>query len=214
MKFDGSLSVGDILQLVLAIAALLIAYYEFKRDKKERDKEKEEKKAMKELVDGITKLEDIKTACEEYKRKLEKYNNRLKELPLDKPQEWGADDLRAASAGLHDALELFNKLFERKVFDNYRNVYEDLLKNEERFSMSYGFSRYINGFRDFLSLEKMIKQISEEIAKLRDEKTDIGPNGLMSIWDSCYEFSREFLNKANVLIPLIDELGLKYSKQN
>jgi hypothetical protein len=61
------------------------------------------------------------------------------------------------------------------------NIYKRLLKDESYFSLSYGFERYINAFRNFKVSEKKILKAKKAIEEMKDVYQGVVENGAPEI---------------------------------
>ena len=159
MEFSCALSVGDILQFIIAALAFFIAYAEYQRDKKERDRQKREQSTMKDFSE---KTEEILVSmelihkfisicndlnCIKSSEEINSFIDQNKEMfsgfSLNRDQPVAKLKMDIIQ---HEAMLTIVKITD--VRKNVEDLYRELLHNEHAFSFSCGFERVINACRN------------------------------------------------------------------
>ncbi len=141
-----------VIEVTLAVAALVIAILQWKEERRISKEEKnenvlraKEKSIVNEIVNQIDEIEK----CSDY---ILSFAEKMAELSRKKDT---SPDV---------AIKLFDDLIEQYTehFNNiaprFNLLYIELLKNEERFPMSYGYNRYIVEIREILDLDAVERE--------------------------------------------------------
>ena len=113
---------GTVIQTLLAVFAAIISIFEIKRDRHERKESQERKDTEKKLVESVRTFD------------LDELVGRIKALKI-------SENYPAEIEGI---LKEY-----KKNMEGFKVLYCQLLSDEQYFSLSYGFDRYINAFRRF-----------------------------------------------------------------
>lgn len=198
----------DIVGIVLAVIGVIIAVLQFRIDKRESKKEEEKEQERQNKVKIMESIVE-KTNC-------------LEDL----------DDLLTkakATTGLNekDMGELFNHLqniclMYKKSYKEIGDIYYQLVKNESEFSLSYGYGRYIDVFRDYLlfsqEMDKVVNDIfaMDAIAKKNAEAQRNGEEVDISYFDyrnHAIETMKLLDVKLTNVKALIEEIKIKYTEE-
>lgn len=159
MEYSSVLSVGDIIQLIIAVLALFIAYAEYQRDRKERIRQKSEQKIMNdfsektEIILEFTKLiHRFNTVCDSLNcintvEEINDYYDQNKEVfsELELMRDQPAAKLKMDILQYEATLTIDKTMEVRRIVED---LYRELLHNEHAFSFSCGFERTINACRN------------------------------------------------------------------
>lgn len=141
--------ISTILNVVIALAALIIAVIEFKGRNKEKKIEEETRELIKRIVNG----------------------------PLEESAEWLKDHADEYLIGGDKEKITFYRTRYRYFKRNIDSLYTNMLQNENMFSLSYGFDRYIKQFGDFLEnadeYDNIFTNISEENTNKESQRKEI-----------------------------------------
>ena len=122
---------NSIIQLILAIAAFIISIVEIRKDNKEKEQIKHTEKIETELVKTIQYI------------KIDELIDEIKELQFSLDVEEKLEDILSRDDSIREQIV---------------GLYKQLLKDESTFSLSYGFERYINQFRQVCIKGQYIKE--------------------------------------------------------
>lgn len=142
--------VSLILELLIATAGVVISILELKRNEQEKKRQKALRDVEDELVNKVGSNNDLAYAI----KSLQSQIDEIEKNDFDTIREF---DKKA------EILLTQYKAFRGVLME----LYVRLLKDESQFSLSYGFERYINAFRNFLS-RKDLKTAEEQIKSLSD----------------------------------------------
>ncbi len=132
-------SYSDAIQTILAILATFISVMEWVRYRNEKNEIKEKTKTEKQLVETVKNID------------VDAFKKNIDGLKI-------GDDLILK---VKKALEAYDDIFDKTII-----LYKQLLKDESTFSLSYGFDRYINQFRELCIQGKSLRD------ELSDSKND------------------------------------------
>lgn len=94
------------------------------------------------------------------------------------------------------------------------NIYKKMLQNEEHFSLSYGFNRYIDAFRDIClddSLEQLMKESYLDIINyVKSHREETGNAYLASLMNKHMQAEYKCLNQLRELELYVKEITFKY----
>ena len=139
--------VSTILELVIAVAGLLISFLEIKKDRKETKRLEKLRDTEKSII-SLVMDNNLKQSVENFGVTLKRV-----ESDLSKVQELEG----RITTLINDYSEMQNKIYK---------VYRQLLKDEAQFSLSYGFERYINAFRRFISTKQIVEEAKQKAEDL------------------------------------------------
>ncbi len=128
--------ISAVMQTIIAAIGIFITVIEIKRDRKEKKRVEKLKKIEEDIVNGIaeSKVDEAKANLAKTLKELEK---NLKDIESHKTY--------------CESIEILIKEYaDEKVA--VERIYKQLLADETEFSLSYGFERYINAFREFISV--------------------------------------------------------------
>ena len=138
--------------VVLALAALVIAIFQWKEERRFAKEEKEEQQAraeekliVEEIVRQIGQIERCSEGILRFQEAMEQSARRQD------------NDPDAVAALFDQMLEQYEKDFQT-VSPMLQLLYEELLQNEERFPMSHGYGRYIVELRAILDFRTVVRQ--------------------------------------------------------
>lgn len=217
MIVDKTISLGDMLQLIIALVALYMAWIEFQRQKMEKMDTENKRKIIKRVissVESIKKLPDILSKNEEL---MNKAMNFLRKYPVDQPEKWDSKALGMTGGMCKEAKNNIDLIRGNDVFEQVSEIYKILVKAEEKFSLSYGYSRYINDMREFIMMKKEFEEVSsnmDELIKKINEGDPFGPNDIVPILNKTCEFLKGFVGKFEIVISHVEELKIKYEESS
>jgi len=142
--------ISAVMQTIIAAIGILITVIEIKRDRKEKKRVEKLKKIEEDIIKEIaqSKVDEAKENLEKTLRELE-----VNMRDFDKHQYY-----RESIDSLIKEYAVEKKAIER--------IYKQLLADETEFSLSYGFERYINAFREFINVSddqlEAVKSKAEE----------------------------------------------------
>ena len=128
--------ISAVMQTIIAAIGILITVIEIKRDRKEKKRVEKLKKIEEDIIKEIaeSKVDEAKNNLEKTLRELEK--NMM--------------DIQSHQTYCDSIKTLIKEYADEKVA--VERIYRQLLADETEFSLSYGFERYINAFREFISV--------------------------------------------------------------
>ena len=138
-----------IMQTIIAILGVILTYFEIQRNKKEKIRINKLKEIEKNLIESVQKMkldDDIKDV--------------LKNIE-DAENNFNIEVIRDYDEKAFHFVSKFNEYKETLI-----PIYKQLLVDETNFSLSYGFERYINAFREFISVET--EKVSVTIDEFRN----------------------------------------------
>lgn len=140
-----------IIDTVLAVLALIIAFFQFVGEKRAQKEEKAEEKKradeQKTISGFVTKLKEIEPML----NKLYEFDNVINNLAkTDNNQP--ADVIKIIDA----AVEQYEKDF-IVVKPTLESIYNEMVKYEDKFPMAHGYGRYIIDFRTILNFEGLLR---------------------------------------------------------
>ena len=144
--------ISAVMQTIIAAVGVIITVIQVKQARKEKKRVEKLRDTEKGIVDGIVKsgLDEAKTNTERTYKELEK---NLQDFETHKTYYDSLTSLADEYAEEKKAVE---------------SIYKQLLRDETEFSLSYGFERYINAFREFCGVSD--DQLKEIKAKAEDFK--------------------------------------------
>ncbi len=144
-------SMSVTLDIILAVAALIIAYIQLRGDQRERKAEadeearrEEEKKQVASILDDLDKLEKCRDVIKNSLKNIDDIANKTGE-PM------------VTLNSLNKAIIEYEDVFEKNR-DILRKLYNALLTNEEKFPMAHGYGRYIEDLRFILNYDAVIRR--------------------------------------------------------
>lgn len=200
--------IESVINIVIAVIGIIIAFLQFKIERLERKREriKEQEAKNKEAI--------MRNIAEQTKSldELEKCLNTIKTF----------SEMNFTPEKEGELFSLFQDacLWYRKSSKIIESLYSELVKNEAEFSLSYGYGRYIDAFREFLLLDYKVEKIANDITLMfqlakkyteeqaSGEKIDVSRyfeerEDVFGIFNELGEYSR------NILM-LVKEIRIKY----
>lgn len=188
-------NINSIVNIIIALAALLIAYFQYKDQRMKKREEMKKETLIRDIISECSSIYGIKDEIEKSFRIL-------------------SDVEKNSTERVSKYLpEVQNILVHIKDFDKtLKNVYSELVKNESMFSLSYGYGRYIDAFRIYLSKD-MAGKSAEIVFKLFDSmKHD--QSKCDKLFESLVDSMNENYTEIKKLIPYIDEIRIRYGNYN
>ena len=136
-----------IINLLVALAALVIAFFQWKaeirksnEEAKELSRLEDEKRTVQGIVEQILKSEECSTSILEFKSKMDAFADSKNSNPNE------------VMATFDKMLEEYTTIF-KKIEPYLKSLYKELLANEEKFPMSHGYGRHITDLRAILDFD-------------------------------------------------------------
>ena len=210
-----------IINLLVALAALVIAFFQWKaeirksnEEAKELSRLEDEKRTVQGIVEQILKIEECSTCILEIKAKMDAFADSKNSNPNE------------VMATFDKMLEEYTTIF-KKIEPYLKSLYKELLANEEKFPMSHGYGRHITDLRailDFDAVER--KRRNNNYDRLRIEVyvqlSEVYKNGGKLTPQICAEFGQKTEQMFRALEPyyehshqiqsILYELKVKYTK--
>jgi len=143
-------------ETVIAILGLIITVIEVMKSKKEKRAEKEKKAIFKRLITEISAVN--LTELIESIRQDEYFIGKFHDM---KPEDIFEGKQNKLFLDYYNQCNNYLTSYDKFV-DAIEAVYRSMVKNEDCFSLSYGFGRYIIVFREFISVKNKIENIRED----------------------------------------------------
>ncbi|MBP3883915.1 MAG: hypothetical protein J6D54_03115 [Olsenella sp.] len=202
-------AISVVCDLMIAFAGLLFTVREFSERKKEKNKVEEEKQVIADLVGNLNKAGVASNA-------LKKALARMSEAAELETTDAGKK-VNIIIEGTSDAIESSRSLIEAT-----QSLYSELLQNESRFSLSYGFERMIGACRkicftfspkvDLLeNLHSILVKRSKEIITSGGTFTKQNAVEFGEYTAGIYKIERELLQDLKDFMPYLEEMKLKYN---
>lgn len=193
----------SIFNIILAVIGSVIAIVQIIGEIREKKKTKREERRVDEEREIIRTLAICNQELVSTINSLNKYNDSVKSL------DGSTDGLQRFTDSMHRFIEDYNKLMEY-----VNNIYRKMLQNEERFSMSYGFSRYINVFRVFVQSKKILINTAmarEDFYKyIESHRESSNPEELVKYANCINSQINILMGYLKEILPYSEEIELKY----
>ena len=141
-----------VVQSLLAVLALIIAIFQWNAEKRAAEEEKKEQEDRRQEKQVIQQLLQKVSDAEECSRTMTRFRTEMSALS------------RRSDNDPQTVMDLFDEMIRkyeesfREIAPTLREIYEALLKNEERFPMSNGYSRYILDLREILHYDALERE--------------------------------------------------------
>lgn len=136
-----------IINLLVALAALFIAFFQWKEEirksKEEENEERrreEEKRTVQGIVEEVLKIEECSKSILDFRTKMDKFADSKNSDP------------NKVMATFDTMLEEYTAIF-KEIEPHLKRLYKELLANEEKFPMSHGYGRHISDLREILDFD-------------------------------------------------------------
>lgn len=205
MSIDELISI--IVEPLLAVIGLVITFLQLKDDR--RGKKIEESMIQKEEEERLI-IADLVKHSDSYLELLNKFSEQINFI-----------NSKAEVPGA--GIEMLQSIIDngKKLCNDYsfvRNelleIYKRILQNEERFSLSYGFDRYIEAFRVICldsSIEpSMIKSYNNIVEYVEQHRDSFEADYLISLMNEHMHAEFECLKQLNEIKLYVLEIKLKY----
>ena len=215
--FETSLSVGDIFQIILAAIGLYIAWREYERSRREKKDEQMRKETVGQVLSAVNGIEEKFDEIIPKLKMIKNITDRLMCYPSDKPQEWPKESLMPLGGAIKEVDGVIGYIEKEEFFSKIRKIYELLVLNEDKFSMSYGYSRYIDALREYLKLENMRNGVKDELNPIIQSimnKEPLQPKVLINFLGKNSDFLEQFESQTENILSLIKELQIRYQKND
>ena len=193
-----------VLGIIIAIVQLNIDKRQKREEEKMREKSEEEKNI---IIDLLNQSEGVMGAINAFAEEINLIN--------EKANVEGAGLVMLQSI-INSGPIIINEY--DKVRKNLLAVYKKILQNEERFSLSYGFNRYIDAFRNFCLNDVEVNQMRFAFAILVDfvkhnqNKDSFDSKKLIELMNNFQKESFDCMKQLQDIDLYIKELKLKYEK--
>ena len=137
-----------VIDLVLAALGLIIAYFQWSAERRAAAEERKEQEDRKEEKVIIRSLLSRVAEAEKTRGSLKRMHEELSTPHTDPNEITGIFD---------EAIERYESNFQT-VRPLLKSIYDELLKNEERFPMSHGYGRYITELREILNYDAVVRE--------------------------------------------------------
>ena len=205
MSIDELISI--IVEPLLAVIGLVIIFLQLKDDR--RGKKIEESMIQKEEEERLI-IADLVKHSDSYLELLNKFSEQINFI-----------NSKAEVPGA--GIEMLQSIIDngKKLCNDYsfvRNelleIYKRILQNEERFSLSYGFDRYIEAFRviclDSSIEQSMIKSYNNIVEYVEQHRDSFEADYLISLMNEHMHAEFECLKQLNEIKLYVLEIKLKY----
>lgn len=205
MSIDELISI--IVEPLLAVIGLVITFLQLKDDR--RGKKIEESMIQKEEEERLI-IADLVKHSDSYLELLNKFSEQINFI-----------NSKAEVPGA--GIEMLQSIIDngKKLCNDYsfvRNelleIYKRILQNEERFSLSYGFDRYIEAFRviclDSSIEQSMIKSYNNIVEYVEQHRGSFEADYLISLMNEHMHAEFECLKQLNEIKLYVLEIKLKY----
>lgn len=208
-------TIGLVLDLILAVIGTFIAVIQFRNESREREKQKIVEAKNQEEKDIIANIVNSRNSVDgAFEAAVESY------LGIENNRDNGFEVVQQLVENVPKLLEAYSKMN-----DDIRKLYRQLLINEDRFSLSYGFGRYIDVFRkivfeddeinnkipcvykEYNNLIGYIERLQQGEEEETPEKSAKYTNALIEALHPVYMHVQ---NVRNEIRPYMCEMKLKY----
>ena len=210
-------TIGLILDLILAVIGTFIAVMQFRNESRERKKQKELEAKNREEKDIIANIVNSRNSVDAaFEAVVESY------LGIETNRTNGFEVVQQLVENVPKLLTACDKMN-----DDILKLYRQLLINEDRFSLSYGFGRYIDVFRknvfigervdsklvnvlaEYNNLIGYIQRVQSGEEEETPEKSAKYTNALVQALHPVYMHVQ---NVRNEISPYMSEMKLKYGE--
>lgn len=205
MSIDELISI--IVEPLLAFIGLVITFLQLKDDR--RGKKIEESMIQKEEEERLI-IADLVKHSDSYLELLNKFSEQINFINSK------AEVLGAGIEMLQSIIDNGKKLCNDYSFvrNELLEIYKRILQNEERFSLSYGFDRYIEAFRviclDSSIEQSMIKSYNNIVEYVEQHRDSFEADYLISLMNEHMHAELECLKQLNEIKLYVLEIKLKY----
>lgn len=205
MSIDELISI--IVEPLLAVIGLVITFLQLKDDR--RGKKIEESMIQKEEEERLI-IADLVKHSDSYLELLNKFSEQINFINSK------AEVPGAGIEMLQSIIDNGKKLCNDYSFvrNEFLEIYKRILQNEERFSLSYGFDRYIEAFRviclDSSIEQSMIKSYNNIVEYVEQHRDSFEADYLISLMNEHMHAEFECLKQLNEIKLYVLEIKLKY----
>lgn len=205
MSIDELISI--IVEPLLAFIGLVITFLQLKDDR--RGKKIEESMIQKEEEERLI-IADLVKHSDSYLELLNKFSEQINFINSK------AEVPGAGIEMLQNIIDNGKKLCNDYSFvrNELLEIYKRILQNEERFSLSYGFDRYIEAFRviclDSSIEQSMIKSYNNIVEYVEQHRDSFEADYLISLMNEHMHAELECLKQLNEIKLYVLEIKLKY----
>lgn len=199
--------VEDIINIIIAVIGIIIAILQFRMDRRAVNEEEKRKfeaknkeKIMKDIANRTSSLTEMESLVENVRKWSENFSYKEQGLFF---------------SGIQDICINYSKTKEE-----IQKLYYELVKNESEFSLSYGYARYIDAFRDYISFDSNISELRKDVynmynlPKMYAEKQEEGIEIDSTEFFEARRHARDTVELLNVklsnVIMLVKEIQIKY----
>jgi len=140
-----------IVESILAILALIIAVLQLigesrtrKEELKEKERQEQKKEVMRTVLENARDAEKFSACILDFKSTIDTLSQRQDNHPV-------------VVLNMFDAIDEYEDSF-NKAKPSLISLYDALLANEEKFPMAYGYGRYIEGLRQVLNFDALVRE--------------------------------------------------------
>lgn len=203
--------IESVTNIVIAVLGLLIAIIQIISEMREKRKDKKEEKKMNDEKNILIRLAKTNT---ELLSTIDEFNNFYKAVEIVNTPEADATEklqiyINAVAGCINKYVDFINQVYV---------IYRIMLRNEERFSMSYGFGRYIDAYRGFLQSRDIVRYAHSSYDELcefiKGYNANPDPIGLAEHCDKVLQYMNRLKDALMFIVPYAEELNLKYSEDD
>ncbi len=152
-------AINTLVNTLIAIAAFALAILQYRNEIRERKKDNDEQDRIHENILLIKEIADL-TIFTEFEEFATQYNNVTRKIDTE--------HIIQANRYIQQVAVQYKKCIEK-----LKPLYEKLVLNEEKFSLSYGYGRYIDAFREFITNQDDLDQLIHNIYFMNKNLTNL-----------------------------------------
>lgn len=196
----GKLDIQMILDIATAVMGLVIIILLITIAARSKKKDKTKKQVIAEIVKNNDSAQDDMDQFVELYAKFSSMNSN------------GNQDLQMMLDSLQATLKKYSELEGHAM-----EVYQLLLRNEDKTYISYGYERFIDAFRTYLGTEgyytcqAQYDELKNYVTEKKKYRSSDSPEELASFSNKCLPALNDMYKAVLKLIPFSTELSLKYS---
>ena len=170
------------IEILLALLGLIIAYYQFRAERRaakeeqlEQEKRRQEREDIGRILEKVRTVESCSATMQKFKSEITAASKNTN------------NDPNQVTAMFDQMLNQYEQSF-RQVAPTLRGLYNTLLANEERFPMSHGYGRYIVEIRELLDFDAVLRERRRngyDATRIQIHQT------LKQVWDNGGNLDRE-----------------------
>ncbi len=213
----------SIFEIILAVLGTVIAVFQFigerrisREERKEQLNRENEKKTIEQILKSTKEADELVSDLNGFKAKIDMLSHTTKNDP-------------------QETVELFDKAIDeyeenfKSIESKLRRLYEELLMNEERFPMAYGYGRYIQELRGILNFDELLRSrriagydkhrvnfyyILKDCVENKGGKVDMQVSAqLAHEMEEMVHAMEPYFKHAESISSLLEELKIKYENR-